>query len=317
MKMVEHKVVVHGPAVRGAGVMPSAAGAVLSSLERSLRGTVDVAFRRSSSAGRRMKWLRRAGEVEFADAERTGKNEMVLYFKASTFDEVATEYYSEPTLFDDGPAKSDTAFDVFSDAVADVLAGRADSDKYDVGLLKRFHRFNTSVFDEGVDELVVWGNRIPKSDPTHLSRRFADGARDLYVRTPEPSRVRIAGRLDMIEASTMAFALVLPGNEKVRGVWKGNDFETLRALVNSDVAASGLAVFRPSGVLLRIDADALAPQRDGDRFFATVPVPTGAKLDLKAVLREQHSRGGMGAIGGMIPAEESDDEFLAAVAEMD
>lgn len=164
---------------------------------------------------------------------------------------------------------------------------------------------------------MISGHRVPAAAPARVSREFPDRAKDLYLKTPEPSRVRVAGRLDMIEASTLAFALVLPGGEKVRGVWRGDDFETLRALVNSDVAATGMAIYRPSGTLLRIDTDALAPQRDGDRFFTTMPTPTGGKLDLKSLLREQRARGGMGAIGGKIPAEESDEEFLAAVAEMD
>ncbi len=47
MKLVEHKVLMHGRAVGAEGVAPSAAGAVLTRLENSLHGAVDVAFRRS------------------------------------------------------------------------------------------------------------------------------------------------------------------------------------------------------------------------------------------------------------------------------
>jgi hypothetical protein len=230
---------------------------------------------------------------------------------------VAQEYYAQARLFGDGPSADDTAFDVFNDAVGDVMAKKADSDRYDVGLLKRFQKFESTVFARDVHELLISGHRIPASKPRRLSEEFPKCAEALYLETPQPTRVRIAGRLDMIEASTMAFALVLPGGEKVRGVWKGNDFETLRKLVNSDVVASGLAIFRPSRTLLRIDADTLAPQGDADRFFATVPVPTGGKLDLKSLLREQYARGGMAAIGGKVPAEETDEEFLAAIVDMD
>ncbi|MFI5380530.1 MAG: hypothetical protein ACHRHE_14635 [Tepidisphaerales bacterium] len=317
MKMVEHKVIMRGRAVRGRGAIPSAAGAVLIRLENSLHGAVDVAFRRSSTAGRRQPWLRQAGQVEFRDIERTGKEEMVLYFEAPAFGDVAQDYYSQTMLFDDRPPAEDTAFDVLADAVADVLAGKADSDKYDVGLLKRFQRYQSTVFEKEVDELLISGHRLPQSKPSRISQEFPERARDLYLQTPKPARVRIAGKLDMIQASTLAFALLLPGGEQVRGVWKGDDFETLRMLANSDVAATGMAIYRPSGGLLRIDADALTPQRPADRFFARMPKPTGGKLDLKALVREQQRRGGLAAIGGKIAAEESDEEFLAAVAEMD
>ena len=317
MKMVEHKVIMRGRAVRGRGAIPSAAGAVLTRLENSLHGAVDVAFRRSSTAGRRQPWLRQAGQVEFRAVERTGKEEMALYFEAPAFGDVAQDYYSQTMLFDDRPPAEDTAFDVLADAVFDVLARKADSDKYDVGLLRRFQRYQSTVFEKEVDELVISGHRVPNTSPCRISEEFPRQAQRLYLQTPEPARVRVAGKLDMIEASTLAFALLLPGGERVRGVWKADDFETLRELANSDVAATGMAVYRPSGGLLRIDADALTRQRPGDRFFAKVPRPTGGKLDLKSLAREQQKRGGLAAIWGKLPAEESDEEFLAAVAEMD
>jgi hypothetical protein len=317
MKMMEHKVIMCGHAVRGSGAVPSAAGAVLARLENSLHGAVEVAFRRSSSPGRRQPWLRQAGQVEFRDAERLGDGQMALYFEAPEFKDVAQEYYQQPNLFDDGPRGEDTAFDVLADAVTDVLAGKADSDRYDVGLLKRFRRFQSAVFEKDVEELLISGHRVPTSTPCRLSEEFPRRAEELYLQTPEPARVRVAGKLDMIQASTLAFELLLPGGERVRGVWKANEFETLRTLANSDVVASGTAIYRPSGRLLRVDADVLTPQRSGDRFFATVPTPTGARLDLRSLVLEQRRRGGMATIWGQLSAAESDDDFLAAVAALD
>ncbi len=315
--MIEHKVIMHGPAVRTAGVTPAVMGAVLSRLGESLHGAVDVAFRLSSGPGRRQPWLRRAGQVELKDAEKTGDHEMTMFFEAPAFGDVAEDYYRQPSLFGEAPSREDTAFDVLGDAVGDVLSEKADSDRFDVGLLKRFRRLGAAVFEKKqVNELLILGPRMPLESPCRLSSKFEDMAQDLYMKTPRPTRARIAGKLDMIEASTMAFALLMPGGQRVRGVWRGNEFETLRSLVNSDVVAAGMAVYRPSGRLLRIDADVLAPQREADRFFAVVPTPTGSKMDLKSLLREQHSRGGMAAVWGRLPAEETDEEFLTAVAEM-
>jgi hypothetical protein len=216
-------------------------------------------------------------------------------------------------LFGDGPSAEDTAFDVLSDVVGDVLAGRADSDRFDVGLLKRLHKYESTVFDKKVDEILVSGHRVSGESPCHMTRQLPSRAKELYLKTPAPSRVRIAGRLDMIEASTLAFVLVLPGGEKVRGVWKGNDFETLRTLANTDVVASGTAVYRPSNNLLRIDAEHLSQQLPSDRFFATMPVAQSERMNIKSTLQEQRKRGGVAAMWGQIPAEESDEDFLAAI----
>lgn len=316
--MIEHKVIMHGPAVRTAGVTPATLGAVLSRLGDSLHGAVEVAFRLSSGPGRRQPWLLRAGQVELKDAEKTGDHEMTMFFEAPAFGDVADDYYRQPSLFGEAPRREDTAFDVLADAVGDVLSEKTDSDRFDVGLLKRFHRLGATVFEKKqVNELLILGHRLPSESPCRLSSEFEGIARDLYMKTPQPTRARVAGKLDMIEASTMAFALLMPGGERVRGVWRGDGFEVLRSLVNSDVVAGGMAVFRPSGRLLRIDADVLAPQRVADRFFAVIPTPTGSKMDLKSLLREQLSRGGIAAVWGKLPAEETDEEYLAAVAAMD
>lgn len=317
MKMVEHTVLMRGPAVRSTGASPSAVGAVLTRLESSSRGAVGVAFRRSSTAGRRQPWLTRAGQIELKDAQRTGREEMSLHFEAPRFGDVAQEFFSQPTLFGDGPRAQDTALDVLADAVNDVLAGQADSDRFDVGLLRRFHRYGAGVFDQRVTELLISGDRLAQDRPCRISEELPRRAQELYVRTPEPARARVAGKLDVIQASTLGFVLRLPAGQQVRGVWKGPDFETLRALVNSDVVATGTAIYRPSGRLLRIDADALAPQRPADRFFATLPTPGAVRMDLNSLVREQRRRGGMAAMWGKVPAEESDEDFLAAVAELD
>lgn len=317
MRMVEHKVIMRGAAVRAEGVIPSAAGSLLLRLERGLHGAVDVSFRRSSSPGRRQPWLKRAAQVELEGIEKLGKDEMALYFQAPVFADVANEFYAQPMLFDDRPSPSDTAFDVFADAVDHVLARKTDSDRFDRGLLKRFEKFDSSVFSKHVDELVIPRRPGSTAAACRLSKEFASRARELYVRTPQPARARVAGRLDMIQASTLAFALVLPGGEQVRGVWKGSDFETLRELVNTDVVATGIAIYRPSNTLLRIDADGLMPQRDADRFFAVVPVPAGDTPDLRKRAREQAKRGGMAGVWGQVPAEESDADFLAAITEPD
>ncbi len=312
--MIEHKVLVRGPAVRGNGADPSAAGAVLLRLDSSLHGAVDVAFRRSSGAGRRKPWLRQAGQARFQHAEKVGKDELAIYFESPRFGSVATEYFAQERLFDDGPNADDTAFEALADAFRDVMAGRSDSDRFDVGLLKRFHRYESTVFDKKVDELVISGRSAKDESLCRVSHQLPDRAKELYLKTPSPSRVRIAGRLDMIEASTLAFALVLPGGEKVRGIWRGDDFETLRRLANTDVVVTGMAVYRPSGALLRVDADSLSPQATADRFFATLPVAASPRLDVKTLMREQRKRGGMAAIWGQVPAEETDAEFLAAIA---
>ena len=193
----------------------------------------------------------------------------------------------------------------------------ADSDRYDIGLLQRFDRYHTVFAKQEVTELLILGHPSRAAKPCRVLPDFADHARSLYLQTPTPGRVRVAGRLDMVQASTLAFELELPTGERIRGVWKGEELETLRTLLNSDVVASGTAVYRPSGGVLRVDADALSPQGPADAFFAVAPKPSAARHDLKSLLGPQSNKGGVAKMWERLTADETDEEFLAALSNLD
>lgn len=289
---------------------------MLATIGRSMSSAVDVAFRGTSTAGRRPEWLRTAGQPEWTGWTKTGEHSLRMRFAARQFGDVAKQYFEQSRLFDDGPRPEQTAFDVFGSAADDVISERGESERFDSGVLRRFARFKKHVFEAGIESVTVDANADCDRGPIRLDAEFPAHASRLSQRTPKPRRARIAGRLDMIQRSTMAFLLILPGGARVRGTWKQDDFEMLRELVDKEVAATGIAVFRPSGTLLRIDAESLAPQRDGDALFAALPEPLQEQPDQSAILRDQGRRGGVASTWKVIPAEESDDEFIDAVMEL-
>jgi hypothetical protein len=100
----------------------------------------------------------------------------------------------------------------------------------------------------------------------------------------------------------------------VTAVWEGvQPVEALKDYFNRDVVIEGSGVFRASGSLLRIDADAIAFAGAQDEFFRQLPAALAAPdYDALARLRPGE-RSAFSRILGSIPAEESDEEFAAAV----
>lgn len=315
MKLVEHTLTVHGPALAGGSARPSAVGNMLRLIGPAVGSSVDVGFRRSSGPGRRPAWLKATSNIRFRHSEPRGKDAMRFVFEAPRFGDVAAELYEQGQLFDEPPAQTDTAFDLFADVLADVSAQRADSERFDTGVLRRLEKFRNPVFGQGIELVEIGGDRLKKA-PGELSGEVVDRAATLHQQTPRPSRVRVAGKLDMIRDSDRVFVLQLPKGEEVRGVWVGDDAQPLKEMFGQQVVVGGIAMFRPSKTLLRIDADAMSTARPEDGFFAQVPRPTGQPLDLKAIIREQHKKGGVAAMWGTMKAEESEEEFLAAIEEM-
>ncbi len=136
----------------------------------------------------------------------------------------------------------------------------------------------------------------------------------LTSRTPEAHRVRVTGRLDVMGASQCVLKLELRPGVVVTALWEGTSpVESLAEHFNHDVVVEGTGVFRPSGSLLRIDADAIAPALKQHEFFWELPVAPVVKDFVKAARLRPTDKSAYAAILGSIPPEESDEEFFAAV----
>jgi hypothetical protein len=110
--------------------------------------------------------------------------------------------------------------------------------------------------------------------------------------------------------------VVEPGSIVV-ALWEGEgSIEALKDLFNLDVVVEGAAVFRPSGSLLRVDASAIAKASLSDAYFRRVPVAVVAADAGRLVRLKPGEPSAYDRILGRIPAEETDEEFLAAVEAM-
>ena len=277
-----------------------------------------MGFRHSSRRpGRIPTWLSAAEDVRFVEISRCNGGTL-LHFEAPKFGEVADEPYRQPMLFDAPPPRTDTAFDLLGDIVADVAGRVADSERFDTGVLQRLEKFGSTVFKRGrgVSAITIRGGRLPVDRPPRIDLEVSEAAGSLYRETPAPKRVRVAGKLDMIRDSDRVFNLILGSGERLRGVWTGGDTAVLADFFKQAVVVGGTGVFRPSGALLRVDAEAIALAGPKDEFFSVMPQPTRRTPEIKELLRKQKARGGLAGIFGKWPGDETEEELLAALKEM-
>ena len=318
IKMVEHTLRIEGPRVLAGKPAPATLGNVLREVGFAAREAVRMGFTHSSrKPGRAPAWLIAAEDVRFVGVSPDNSGATRLHFEAPRFGEVADEPYRQPDLFEVPPAATDTAFDLLGDILNDISKRLVDSERYDIGLLKRFERFGGTVFNRGVDSITVQGNRIQIDCPPRIDIHLAETAALLHRETPAPRSVRVAGRLDMIRDSDRVFNLILDGGERLRGIWTGGDTAMLARYFKEYVVLGGVAVFRPSGLLLRVDAEAMALAETKDRFFSTMPQPASRTLDVPALVRGQKGKNGIPAVFGKWPGDESEEALLAALKEMD
>jgi hypothetical protein len=280
--------------------------------------SVGMGFRGSSrSRGRRPAWLRRASDVRFVGVSAGASDSTLLHFNAPRFGDVADEVYTQGQLFSSLPNQTDTAFDVMGDIINDIAKHLRDSDRFDIDVLQRLERFKEPVFHHGVEDISILGGRLSAEHPPTINAKLTDIASSLYQETPAPVRARLAGHLDMIRASDKVFSLILTNGTKVRGIWLGSTVAPLRQHLDQDIVINGTVTYRPSGAVLRFDAETVDAATSADRLFSKLPVASGPSLRKSHSLQPQSAALGMKAVFGKWPGDETDDEVLRTLAEVE
>jgi hypothetical protein len=219
-------------------------------------------------------------------------------------------------LFVESAARVDveqqSAVDCFAEVLAAVMSDERDQVFADRALLDacvRFARAGSWGFD-GV-ELGGLGHRGP------IVLRAGDIERIELLRdeTPAPRAVRIAGTLDTISATKTDVLLTLPGGEQVPARLEAHDPEWLKVLFGQRVVISGIAHFRPSGRLLVVAAEHLAPARAEDALFEEAP--SGKPARAVAAVLPQEEGCGVSAFFGTWPGDETEAELLEQLRAME
>lgn len=297
----------------GAKPRPELIGPVLTRLHDTLQDTVRMGFLHTSRArGRIPSSIKAAAEVRYLGHSAEGDDVTVLCFEVAPFGEVAADLFSQTQLWEDGPQPEQTAFELLAAALEDVGSRRGESSRFDPGMLRRIGSYRKLFGKDGLSSIALPDVTLHKS--VRLDASVVQSARELAHATPRPRRVRVAGRLDLMGASQGVLKLHVASGGIVTAIWEGEEsLEQFASLFNKDVVCEGLGVFRPSGTLLRIDADALAPASERDEFFRHAPVAE-ANTDLARVARLRSNESSVYAsFLGSIPPEETDEEFAAAV----
>jgi hypothetical protein len=269
----------------------------------------------SNSHGAPPAWLRRAADVRVTGFSGRG-SATVLHLEAPRLGEAAEEIYAQDILWETRPAPAETAVTVLARALEDVGNANVESSLYDRPLLRRVGSLHR-VFDD-----VVTAIRLPaKAGDENLSmvvnRNVVQSAAQLSDQTPPPAHLRLTGTLDMIRHSTRSFGLLLEDGAEVHGVVGAQEqMEQLKQFLGSKILVLGRAVYRPSGRLLRIDAQDFASGEGQPHLFTKVPPPRKKRPILVRTKIQDHDRKGVAAFFGTWPGDETDGDFARMLREV-
>jgi len=278
-----------------------------------------MGFLHSSRAkGRIPAMLKAASEVRYLGHEAEGNDGTLLHFEVPIFGSVAEELFRQKLLWEDGPQPDQTAFELLGAALSDVAAQRKESDRYDPGMLRRISSYRRTL-RHGLSSISLPDTNL--SSPGVIDDVVLEAAAALTAVTPESRRVRVAGRLDLMGASQSVLKLELRSGAVITALWEGTqEVDSLAEYFNRDVVIEGAGIFRPSGRILRIDADAIATASGQDEFFREEPLAPTTRESIRdyaqSVRLRPSEKSVYASLLGVIPTEESDEAFAAAIEAM-
>ena len=266
----------------------------------------------SASVGAPPAWLERASDVRtLGFTERNGTS--VLHVKAPRLGDAVPEIFDQATFWPGLAVQDDTAIQLIGKVSHVVRKQEAGSDLYDRPLLNRLSHWS-KLFRKDVQSLAFPANAVSNDIADVFDEQVSINALLLSDQTPTPRQIRVVGKLDMVRHSTRSFGLQLSEGQEVRGILNDGDPELLQQYFGKEITIFGKAIYRPSGNLLRIDAQEIVDTVEGRSAFSVVPpaLTHRSKLDRKV----QNPKAGVSAFFGTWPGDETDDELLAALGEL-
>lgn len=234
----------------------------------------------------------------------------MLLVEAPSLVEACPERFRQGDLFPFvEPTRS--CLDLLEESLRDAVDGRSESDAYDDGLIKTFEDFSR-VLRHGVTAVEILDGVRVKVDSAGI-----ETCRQLRTSMPPDQQVRVAGKLDVLRHSDRMFTLILESGAQVRGVVASDviDLNALGVLWGEQPALiCGIAKFRRSGSLLRIEAERIERADERDlALWGVPPRPLFGPLEERTLHQSQGPRSGVGAIFGQLPDMENDEDIIEAL----
>ena len=309
--MIKYQLRLHGPRLSGPRISGGLLREVMDVLTEGARGALRLRVEgRSFARGTPPAWLAAAADFDLVGLE---EGSTVLVLEASPLFEAAPGAIAQTDFFQ--PLDPDVgALSLVMESLEDAITGAEDSELFDNALLERFGHLSR-VFARGVDRLELTNGR-PGGRTVTLEPERLETMRRLRREMPPDQQVRVAGWLDQIRHSDRMFTLQLESGPLLRGIAEAVDPGKLANLWGKKAVVSAVAVFRPSGKVLRLEADDISPAGDDFSLWSVEPKPLFEEASVALLRQPQGPRSGINLIIGQWPGNEPDEEVAAALEEL-
>jgi hypothetical protein len=208
---------------------------------------------RSTASGSPPKWLESASSFELGAIRADA-----IVLQSRPLQTALVQLQVSHMFSDFDPGRS--CLDLFEDSLDDALSGREESDRYDRHLMETIEGLGR-LFRYGIKRIAVINGRTLNVDAHAIEL-----IKSLRTRMPDDRKLKIPGVLEQVEPSNRTFVLRSDTGQRLWGIASpGASREaSLTEVASMPVIVEGIAKYRPSGTILRIEAERIAPVPSGD-----------------------------------------------------
>ncbi|MEM7383440.1 MAG: hypothetical protein AAF514_00720 [Verrucomicrobiota bacterium] len=238
----------------------------------------------SVKAGGRPGWLARACDFSIT---RVDLRSSTLELELPELGELVGGMLGQDDFWKKRPGNDDDVMVVFLRAFREMTTEALDGDFYDIRILEglarvgRFlktHRLEVDLIDRGPRSSGPAEGELPfekgrREKTVTLNAEVLDQVSRLEALTPEPRRLLISGRLDMIRHRSGRFQLMVQGGPGIPGRVSrdGLPADEMRGLWGARVTVRGMVHFKASGEARYIEADRIQKQGRGQVHLERLP----------------------------------------------
>jgi len=239
----------------------------------------------SVKAGGRPGWLARACDFSITRIDlQTGTLEIEL-------PELGVQVgamLGQDDFWKERPGNEDDVMIVFLRALREMTTEFLDGDFYDIRILEglarvgRFlkaHQLAVDLIDRGPRDSELLEPQLEfraenrRFQPVTLDAEVLEKVSRLQALTPQPRRLLISGRLDMIRHRSGRFQLMVQGGSGIPGRASRDCLppDKMRDLWGARVTVRGMVHFKASGEARYIEADRIQKQGRGQTYLERLP----------------------------------------------
>lgn len=311
--MIRHSIRLEGGAAHGPRLSAQAVheltGILIAMAQRCLRLRVDG---RSTLYGHPA-WLDAAASFNLIGLS---DGSTVLQLEAPALGQAAPEVFQRLPLWDHSPRPEQTVLSLVEEAVDEAVRGNAESDLLDLHILDSFSHFGR-VLALGFDT-ISFDTVSARRTPVKITSDGLEAAERLRRNAPKAERTIVTGYLDELKHTKRAFTLQLPDGHSLKGMLPAGDPASFGGLWGKRVVIDGEATFKPSGTPSLLLAENIQLAGKADALWERLPTPQPIAIEeLRSKLSSRHGESGMEHVFGRWPGDETDEQVVDALAQLD